>query len=46
MTMLKRSHHMPTLIRIEANQITRMLVRARFDQKICGTTQLQNIISQ
>ncbi len=44
--MLKRSHHMPTLMRIEANQSTSRLVRALLDQKICGTTQLQNIISQ
>ena len=44
--MMNRSHHMPTLIRIAAIQITGRLVRARLDQKICGTTQLQKIISQ
>ena len=42
--MLNRSHHMPTLIRIDATHMTGMLVRMRFDQKICGTTTLQNTI--
>ncbi len=44
--MMKRSNHMPTLMRIEAIQITARLVRPRLDQKICGTMQLQKIISQ
>ena len=44
--MLKRSHHMPMLIRIDATHITGMLVRHRLDQKICGTTTLQKIIVQ
>ncbi len=40
--MMKRSHHMPTLMRMEAIQSQAMLVRAFFHQKICGTTTLQN----
>ena len=44
--MTNRSHHMPTLMRMEAIHITYTLVRPHFDQKMFGRITLQNTISQ
>ena len=44
--MTKRSNHMPMLMRIDATNITGMLVRTLLNQKICGTSTLQKIIVQ
>ena len=43
---MKRSHHIPMLMKIDATHITYTLRRANRDQKMFGTTQLQNTISQ
>ena len=40
-----RSNHMPMLIRMLAMNMIGTLVRARLNQKICGTTTLQNTIA-
>ena len=42
--MTKRSHHMPTLTRIDAIHITGRFVRAASHQKICDDDELQNSI--
>ena len=38
--MTKRSNHIPTLIRMDATNITGILFRNRLNQKICGTITL------
>src|SRR5262245_346840 len=44
--MMKRSHHIPTLIKTDATHIAARFVRTRRDQNSCGTATLQNIMSQ
>ena len=44
--MTKRSHHMPMFTKMLTIHITGMLVRAFLNQKSCGTSTLQKIISQ
>ena len=44
--MTNRSHHMPMFTKMLAMNITGMEVRAFLNQKICGTSTLQNSIRQ
>ena len=42
--MTNRSNHMPTLMRIDATNMTAMLVRIFLNQKTCGTSTLQELM--
>ena len=44
--MTNRSHHIPTLMRIDATHITYTFLRGQRNQKMFGTTTLQVTISQ